>query len=111
MGTPKNVAEELVAGVADVRIRAMMGEWLVYFREKMVGTIEDGHLYVTIVPAAEELHPNAVRQSPHAGAKPRLRVENVSDKAFLYALFAAMWGELPANRRKTLRGGSLREGF
>ena len=103
MGTPKNIADELVSGVADVRIRSMMGEWLVYFREKMVGTIEGGRLYATIVPAAEELLPNAVRESPHAGAKPRLRVENVSDKAFLYALFAAMWEELPAGKRKTTR--------
>lgn len=101
MGTPKNVAEDLVAGVADVRIRSMMGEWLVYFREKMVGTIEDGHLYVTIVPAAQSLLPDAVRESPHAGAKPRLRVENVSDKAFLHALFAAMWEELSAGKRSS----------
>ena len=103
MGTPKEIARSIVEGIPEVRIRPMMGEWLVYFREHLVGTIEDGHLYVTIVPAAEELLPNAVRQSPHAGAKSRLRVENVSDKAFLYALFAAMWEELPANKRKTSR--------
>lgn len=106
MGTPKNVAEELVAGIADVRIRAMMGEWIVYFREKMVGTIENGHLFVTPVPAARAMLPEADMLSPHAGAKPRLLVENASDKAFLYALFAAMWEELPArNRSKKKNGG------
>lgn len=103
MGTPKNVAEELVAGIADVRIRAMMGEWIVYFREKMVGTIENGHLFVTPVPAARAMLPEADMLSPHAGAKPRLLVENASDKAFLYALFAAMWEELPAPKRKSSR--------
>ncbi len=106
MGTPKNVAEELVAGIADVRIRAMMGEWIVYFREKMVGTIENGHLFVTPVPAARAMLPEADMLSPHAGAKPRLLVENASDKAFLYALFAAMWEQLPAhNRSKKKNGG------
>lgn len=106
MGTPKNVAEELVAGIADVRIRAMMGEWIVYFREKMVGTIENGHLFVTPAPAARAMLPEADMLSPHAGAKPRLLVENASDKAFLYALFAAMWEELPArNRSKKKNGG------
>ena len=34
------------------------------------------------------------------GRKASLRVENVSDKAFLYALFAAMWEELPVPKRK-----------
>lgn len=100
MGTPKNVAEELVAGVAEVRIRSMMGEWLVYFREKMVGTIEDGRLYVTPVPAARAMLPEADIVPPHVGAKPRAVVADPSDKAFLYALFAAMWEELPAPKQK-----------
>ena len=100
MGTPKSVALALVEGVPEVRLRSMMGEWLVYYREKMVGVIEDGRLYVTPVPSARRLLPDAPLASPHAGAKARLAVQNTVDKAHLAQLFEAMWEELPAPKKK-----------
>ncbi len=100
MGTPKSVALAVVEGIPEVRIRSMMGEWLVYYREKMVGVIEDGQLYVTPVPSARRLLPDAPLASPHAGAKARLAVQNTKDKAHLAQLFEAMWEELPAPKKK-----------
>lgn len=95
MGTPKSVALAVVEGIPEVRTRSMMGEWLVYYREKMVGVIEDGQLYVTPVPSARRLLTQAPLRSPHAGAKARLAVQNTEDKARLVALFEEMWEELP----------------
>ena len=100
MGTPKSIALAIVEGIPEVRIRSMMGEWLVYYREKMVGVIEDGQLYVTSVPSARRLLPDAPLASPHAGAKARLAVQNTEDKARLVALFEEMWEELPAPKKK-----------
>lgn len=100
MGTPKSIALAIVEGIPEVRIRSMMGEWLVYYREKMVGVIEDGQLYVTPVPSARRLLPDAPLASPHAGAKARLAVQNTEDKAHLTQLFEAMWEELPAPKKK-----------
>lgn len=100
MGTPKSVALAIVEGIPEVRIRSMMGEWIVYYREKMVGVIEDGRLYVTPVPSARRLLQDAPLASPHAGARARLVVQNAEDKARLVALFAAMWEELPAPKKK-----------
>ena len=100
MGTPKSIALAIVEGIPEVRIRSMMGEWLVYYREKMVGVIEDGRLYVTPVPSARRLLPDAPLRSPHAEARARLVVQNTEDKARLVALFAAMWEELPAPKKK-----------
>lgn len=98
MGTPKNAAVALVEGIPEVRLRPMMGEWLVYFRERMVGVIEGGQLYVTPVPSARRLLPSAPIRSPHAGAKARLVVLQTQDKAFLSALFSEMWEELPEHK-------------
>lgn len=96
MGTTKCVAEECIAGVADVRIRTMMGEWLVYFRERYVGVIENGQLFVLDVPAARALLKDAPLIAPHAGSKPRLVVSDTSDKAFLHRLLEAVWAEVAA---------------
>lgn len=76
----------------------MMGEWIVYYREKMVGVIEDGRLYVTPVPSARRLLQDAPLASPHAGARARLVVQNAEDKARLVALFEEMWEELPEHK-------------
>ena len=100
MGTPKSAALAITEGVPEVRIRSMMGEWLVYFREKMVGTIEDGQLYVAPVPSARLLLPEAPLRAPQPGAKARLVVQDTEDKARLTALFSAVWAELPAPVKK-----------
>ena len=42
MGTPKSVALAVVEGIPEVRIRSMMGEWLVYYREKWSGSSRTG---------------------------------------------------------------------
>ena len=86
MGTPKSVAYSIVGDIPEVRIRAMMGEWLVYFKEAYVGTIEDGRLFLKATPAACALLAGAPLLPPHPGAKPALLVEGL-DAAQLHALF------------------------
>lgn len=50
MPTSKEEALALLAGIPEVRIRSMMGEWLVYFREQYLGTIENGRLFLKDTP-------------------------------------------------------------
>ena len=84
--------------------RAMMGEYILYYRGKIVGGIYDNRLLVKPVKAAIALMPNAKYELPYEGAKEMLLVEDVDNKALLTELFQAMYTELPepkGNSKKT----------
>lgn len=82
----------------DITSRAMMGEYVLYFRGKVFGGIYDDRFLVKPTPAAAAMMPNASRELPYEGAKPMLLVDNVEDKAFLRDLVEAMYPELPIRR-------------
>lgn len=84
----------------EVSCRAMMGEFLLYYRGRLVGGIYDNRLLVKPVPAAKALLPGARECVPYPGAKALLMVDAVDDRAFLARLFRAMHDELPAPKRK-----------
>ena len=88
----------------DVRTRPMMGEYLVYYREKLIGGLYDNALAVKDVPAARALMPDVAPQPPYEGAKGALFVERVEDREFLAELFEEMYPELPAPKPKKARG-------
>ena len=80
--------------------RQMMGEYILYHREKIAAYLCDERLLVKPVSAAKALLPDAPMKPPYEGAKPMLLVENVDDRAFLSALFTAMYPELPEKKKK-----------
>ena len=66
---------EQLSGLEDISHRAMMGEYLLYYRGKLVGGIYDDRLLVKPVNAALALMPNARRELPYGGAKKMLLVQ------------------------------------
>ncbi len=84
----------------EVTYRAMMGEFILYYRGKIVGGIYDDRLLVKPVPAAVRYMPAANYERPYEGAKEMLLVEEVDDREFLTGLFHAMYEELPAAKPK-----------
>ena len=83
-----------------ISYRAMMGEFIIYYRDKIVGGIYDDRLLVKAVPAAIAYMPNASYELPYQGAKEMLLVEEVDDKAFITGLFNVIYDELPASKKK-----------
>ena len=79
----------------DVRFRAMMGEYLLYYRGKLVGGIYDDRLLVTTCEGAVRLCPDAPRELPYEGAKEMILVDRIDDPAFLLELFETLAQELP----------------
>ena len=78
----------------------MMGEYILYYRDKIAGGIYDDRLLVKPVPAALALMPDAPREVPYPGAKEMLLVDNVDDRDFLCRLFEAMFDELPEGKKR-----------
>jgi TfoX/Sxy family transcriptional regulator of competence genes len=91
------IMEQLPAAASS---RAMMGEYVLYFRGRVFGGIYDDRLLVKPVPAALEKIPDAPREIPYPGAKEMLLVEEVEDREFLQELLEAMFGELPEPKKK-----------
>ena len=87
------------AGLSGVRWRAMMGEFILYCRGKIVGGIYDDRLLVKPTASALRLLPDAPRETPYPGAKEMLLVEEVDDREFLCELLDAIADDLPDGKR------------
>ena len=87
---------EQLSDLEAVSYRSMMGEFILYYRGKIVGGIYDDRLLVKSTPGAAAYMPSAMEELPYPGAKPMLLVDNVDDRAYLCGLFDAMVDDLPA---------------
>ena len=91
---------EQLSDLDDVSYRSMMGEFILYYRGKIVGGIYDDRLLVKRTTSALELMPAAICALPYEGAKKMLLVDEVDSKELLIKLFEAMYDELPLPKRK-----------
>ncbi len=91
---------EQLSDLEEISYRAMMGEYIIYYRGKIVGGIYDDRLLVKPVKSAVSYMPTATYELPYDGTKEMLLVENVDDKEFLVGLFNAMYDELPVPKAK-----------
>ena len=91
---------EQVSELDNVSYKAMMGEFIIYYKGKIIGGIYDDRLLVKPVQSAINYIPNAVYELPYDGAKEMLLVDDVDNKEFLTGLFNSMYDELPAPKPK-----------
>ena len=91
---------EQLSELEDVTYRAMMGEYIIYYRCKIVGGIYDDRFLVKPTKSAVAMMPNADTELPYEGAKEMLLVDDVDNKEFLRELLDAMNNELPAPKKK-----------
>ncbi len=95
-----NYVLEQLSGLEEITYRPMMGEFIIYYRGRIVGGIYDDRLFVKPVNSAKEYMPSAVYESPYEGAKEMLLVSDIEDKEYLSGLFKAMYDELPKPKAK-----------
>ena len=92
---------EQLSGLQGLRCRPMMGEYLLYYRDRVIGGVYDDRFLVKITPSSLRLMPRAEREIPYPGGKEMLLVDNPEDREFLSRLFEEMDEELPAPKRKS----------
>ena len=103
MPSSKNYLEfilEQLSGLSDITFRQMMGEYIIYYRDKIVGGIYDNRFLVKPVKSARAKMPDAPLQLPYEGAKEMLLVDNVDNRDFLTELVSVMFDELPEVKKK-----------
>lgn len=91
---------EQLSGLGEISYRAMMGEYVLYYRNKVFGGIYDNRFLVKRTRAAETLMPNAAKELPYEGAKEMILVDDVDNKEFLQDLVKTMYEDLPAPKKK-----------
>lgn len=89
--------------VDGITFRAMMGEYIIYCRGKIVGGIYDDRLLVKPVKSALEKLPDAPLEIPYDGAKKMILIEEIDDREFMAELIESIFEELPSpkNNRKS----------
>ena len=90
---------EQLSEAGDISYRAMMGEFIIYYRGKSIGGIYDDRFLVKPAEAVSRMMPDAQQELPYEGANEMLLVDEVEDKAFLKELLEAMYEELPERKK------------
>ena len=91
---------EQLSDLDEISYLAMMGEYIIYYRGKIIGGIYDDRFLIKPVKSAMAMMPEANMEFPYEGAKEMLLVDDVDDREFLKELLEAMYEELPAPRKK-----------
>ena len=82
-----NFILEQLSGLEEITYKPMMGEFIIYYRGKIVGGIYDDRLLVKPVKSAISYMPTAPYELPYEGAKGMLLVDEVDNKDFLAVCF------------------------
>lgn len=91
---------EQLSELEDISYRAMMGEYVLYYRGKVIGGIYDNRFLVKSTKSAIAMTPDATMEIPYKGAKEMLLVDNLEDKEFLRKLLDTLYEELPVPKKK-----------
>ena len=94
---------EQLSELEEITYRQMMGEYILYYRGKVIGGVYDDRFLVKQTKSALAMMPDAELELPYEGAKEMILVDDVDNKEFLKALIEAMYGELPALKKKSSR--------
>ena len=91
---------EQLSELDEISHRAMMGEYVLYYRGKVFGGIYDDRFLVKPTKTAKAMMPEADLELPYDGAKEMILVDDVDNKEFLRELVEAMYEELPTPKKK-----------
>ena len=91
---------EQLSLLEDISYRAMMGEYIIYYRGKVIGGIYDDRFLVKNIRPASDLMPEATLELPYDGAKEMLLVDDIENKEFLRELLETMHDALPAPKKR-----------
>jgi len=104
MPSTKQYLEFILQQLSDidaVSYKPMMGEYILYFKGKVIGGIYDNRFLVKPTKSAKRLMPEAVYESPYSGAKDMLLVDKIDDSDFLKELLEALYADLPESKTRT----------
>jgi len=108
MATDKQTAQTILqylTEIADARIRPMMGEYIVYVDDTVIGQINEGELFIKVTSFGEQFAPDLKKRAPYSGAKLALVVPSnmLADTEWLGELISGTVQQLPKPRTQAKR--------
>lgn len=94
-----------LSGLEGISYRAMMGEYLLYYNDKLFGGIYDDRFLVKVTVSSLELLPDEPQEILYDGAKPMILVTEMEDKKHLRELILAMYEDLSETKKKSKKKG------
>ena len=91
---------DLLSELDDISYRAMMGEYVLYYRGRVFGGIYDDRFLIKPTESARRILPDADVEIPYDGAKGLLLVES-EDRELIGNMVEAMYDELPKPKKKS----------
>lgn len=102
MASSKDLLEfvlEQLSILPDITYRAMMGEFIIYYRGKIIGGIYDNRLLIKPTSSALKIMPNAKMEMPYPKGKPMIMIPDIENPELLEMVFNAVYNELPDKRK------------
>ena len=84
----------------EMSYRQMMGEYILYYRGKIIGGIYDNRLLLKPVKVVTDQLEQTRLERPYEGAKEMILLEDLEDKSFLARIIRDMYEVLPAPKVK-----------
>lgn len=84
----------------EMSYRPMMGEYILYYRGKIIGGIYDNRLLLKSVKVIMDQLEQTRLERPYEGATEMILLEDLEDKSFLARLIKDMYEVLPAPKVK-----------
>ncbi|MBP5426805.1 MAG: TfoX/Sxy family protein [Clostridiales bacterium] len=103
MGSNKEYLDfvlEQLSELDEITYRYMMGEYIIYYRDKIVGGIYDDRFLVKPTEVGLAMMPHANMEIPYKGGKEMIMVDNIDSKDFLKELIEKMYQELPFSKKR-----------
>lgn len=91
---------EQLSELEEITYRAMMGEYIIYYKGRITGGIYDDRLLIKPVKSAIDYVSDIRYEVPYEGAKEMILIEEVDNKEYLTELFKAIYDDLPTPKKK-----------
>ena len=86
---------EQLSELEEITYRAMMGEYIIYYKGRIAGGIYDDRLLIKPVKSAIDYISDIRYEVPYEGAKEMILIEE-----YLTELFKAIYDDLPTPKKK-----------
>lgn len=87
--------------IGEISTKRMMGEYCIYYKDKLIGNICDNTLLLKPTESVLRLMPDAERAYPYEGSKTLMVVvEDVENIELIESVLNAMYEELPEPKKK-----------
>ncbi len=91
---------EQLSELEEITYRAMMGEYIIYYKGRIADGIYDDRLLIKPVKSAIDYVSDIRYEVPYEGAKEMILIEEVDNKEYLTELFKAIYDDLPTPKKK-----------